>query len=86
MQNENQTAPDVVTILWRRNQNGSRTIVAATVIGSAHPCENCLQPGDRFSAARTCLLNNGFQRVFQEMFGDFGVSVFVRTSTNMNCQ
>lgn len=77
--------PDIVFIIWRRNPNNpgaSRRIVQATVFGSANPCANCLDENDRFSRAQRCLLNSGFMRQFQERFGDFGVSVFVRTSNN----
>jgi hypothetical protein len=73
--------PDVVTILWERNpleRQAPRTIVAATMIGSANPCGLKLQPGDRFRSARRCLLANGFEEIVNERFGVFGTAVFVR--------
>ncbi|MGZ4159387.1 MAG: hypothetical protein ACXVNF_01115 [Neobacillus sp.] len=75
--------PDVVTILWQRNPlnpESPRTIIQSNVIGSSHPCERLLEPGDLFVRARDCLLANGFRRVFQERFGVFGISVFLRNS------
>ncbi|MEH7333692.1 hypothetical protein V7161_13705 [Neobacillus drentensis] len=76
-------SPDIVFIFWERNQSDRRAprrIVQATVIGSANPCRNLLNPNDRFSRAQRCLLDNGFEREIQEEFGNFGVSVFVRSS------
>ncbi|WP_223592910.1 hypothetical protein [Neobacillus bataviensis] len=76
-------SPDIVFIIWERNSSNSRAprrIVQATVIGSANPCRNLLDRNDRFSRAQRCLLENGFEREFQEVFGTFGVSVFVRSS------
>ncbi|MGG3471134.1 hypothetical protein ABES02_27145 [Neobacillus pocheonensis] len=75
--------PDIVVIIWRRNsddRNAPRRIVQAAVIGSANPCADRLEQNDRFSRAQRCLLRNGFTREFQERFGDFGISIFVRTS------
>jgi hypothetical protein len=40
--------PDVVTILWERNpldRQAPRTVVEATVIGSAKPCGRLLAQG-----------------------------------------
>jgi hypothetical protein len=74
-------APDVVTILWQRNPlqpRSSRTIVNASVIGSASPCTRFLRNGVRYVNARDCLLNNGFQIITNERFSVFGVTVFVR--------
>ncbi|MCM3774143.1 hypothetical protein M3225_27395 [Priestia aryabhattai] len=73
--------PDVVTILWQRNPldiRAPRTIVEATVIGNARPCRRLLQTGDVYRIAVECLLDNGFEQVFSERLGVFGVSVFVR--------
>ncbi|MGG1676634.1 hypothetical protein ACIFOT_12900 [Neobacillus sp. NRS-1170] len=75
--------PDIVFIIWERNaddRRAPRRIVQATVFGSANPCRNLLDRNDRFSRAQRCLLENGFVREFQEVFGNFGVSVFVRRS------
>lgn len=75
--------PDVVTILWETNpldRQAPRTIVEASVFGSANPCGRFLQPGDQFRRARQCLLSNGFQEVSSERFDVFGVSLFVRFS------
>ena len=75
--------PDIVAILWQRvtiNGITTRRIVQAEVIGTENPCQGRLDPGDRLSRARECLLANGFERVFQERFGDFGVTIFVRNS------
>ena len=75
--------PDIVFIIWERNANDRRSprrIVQATVIGSANPCRNLLERNDRFSRAQSCLLENAFVREFQEVVGNFGVSVFVRRS------
>jgi len=74
--------PDIVAILWQRvtiNGVTTRRIVQAEVIGTANPCQGRLRVGRRFSRARECLLANGFERVFQERFGNFGVSIFVRS-------
>jgi hypothetical protein len=73
--------PDIVTILWQRNPldiQAPRTIVEATIIGSARPCQRLLQTGDSYRIAVKCLLDNGFEQVFSERLGAFGVSVFVR--------
>lgn len=73
--------PDVVTILWERNpldRQAPRTIVEASVIGSARGCRSRLQPGRSYRRARRCLLANGFRQVSSEHLGVFGVSVFVR--------
>ncbi|MGE7764212.1 hypothetical protein [Peribacillus sp. NPDC096540] len=72
---------DVVTILWERATLiplAPRTIVEATVIGSAAPCENTLNPGDCFRAAALCLLGNRFVQVLNLDFGLTGVAVFIR--------
>ncbi|MFJ7680705.1 hypothetical protein [Peribacillus butanolivorans] len=72
---------DVVTILWERATLiplAQRTIVEATVIGSAAPCDNTLDPGDLFRAAVICLLGNGFVQVLNLDFGLTGVAVFIR--------
>lgn len=71
--------PDVVTILWQRNPLRPlepRTIVQATVIGSADPCK--LKEGRQLRQAVTCLLANRFLLVFNLDLGVFGISVFVR--------
>ncbi|MEE3897155.1 hypothetical protein [Priestia megaterium] len=73
--------PDIVTILWQRNPlviRAPRTIVKTTIIGSARPCQRLLQTGDSYRMAVKCLLDNGFEQVFSERLGVFGVSVFVR--------
>lgn len=73
--------PDVVTILWERNPlrpQSSRTIVEATVIGSADSCK--LSTGKCYRKAVNCLLSNDFVRVSNTRLGVFGVSVFVRVS------
>ncbi|NRD79169.1 hypothetical protein HPT25_17565 [Bacillus sp. BRMEA1] len=75
--------PDVVTILWERNpldRQAPRTIVEASVIGSADGCSRFLRTGRRYTSARNCLLDNGFEQILSESFGVFGVSVFVRFS------
>ena len=72
---------DVVTILWQRNPldiQAPRTIVEATIIGNARPCRRLLQTGDIYRSAVNCLLDNGFEQLFSERLGVFGVSVFVR--------
>ncbi|WLD94419.1 hypothetical protein [Alkalihalobacillus sp. AL-G] len=72
--------PDVVTILWERNplnQRAPRTIVEATVIGSAAPCNRFLGSGESLARAENCLLDNGFKRISEDRLGVFGVSVFV---------
>ncbi|MFP5105446.1 hypothetical protein ACSU6B_01550 [Neobacillus sp. C211] len=77
----NTRPPDVVAILWEVVTNNgitTRRIVEAEVVGTANPCQRRLVPGRRLSRARECLVANGFDRVFQERFGDFGVSIFVR--------
>ncbi|WP_442597906.1 hypothetical protein [Neobacillus sp. D3-1R] len=73
--------PDVVTILWQRNPlhpHSPRTIVEATVIGSADPCNRFLRTGEIYACAKECLLENDFTKVFEERLGVFGLSVFVR--------
>jgi hypothetical protein len=73
--------PDVVTILWQRNpldRRAPRTIVEATIIGNAEPCQRFLQTGKRYRKAANCLLNNGFEQVTNERLGVFGIAVFVR--------
>ena len=75
--------PDVVTILWQRNpldRRAPRTIVEATVIGSARPCQQLLQNGKRYRTAAECLLDNGFKQITNERLGVFGIAVFVRNS------
>ncbi|MFC0272628.1 hypothetical protein ACFFIX_14425 [Metabacillus herbersteinensis] len=75
--------PDVVTILWERNplkRRAPRTIVEATVIGNADPCDRFLENGEQLVCAEDCLLDNGFKKVFEERLGVFGLSVFVRES------
>lgn len=72
---------DVVTILWERATLiplAQRTIVQATVIGSAAPCANNLDPGDSYRAAVRCLLGNRFVQVLNLNFGRTGVAVFIR--------
>ncbi|MFE0504803.1 hypothetical protein ACWF7H_12300 [Peribacillus butanolivorans] len=72
---------DVVTILWERTSLiplTQQTIVQATVIGSAEPCDNTLNPGDSFIAAVLCLLENGFVKVLNLDSGLTGVAVFIR--------
>ncbi|MGG5254251.1 hypothetical protein ACQYAD_12215 [Neobacillus sp. SM06] len=75
-------SPDVVTILWSRNPlrpRSFRTIVDATVIGSASPCNRFLRSGQHYVDARDCLLANGFRLVSQQRVGSvYGVAVFVR--------
>jgi len=74
--------PDIVVILWQRvtiNGVTTRRIVEAAVVGTANPCQGRLDPGDRLSRARECLQANDFNRVFQERFDDFGVSIFFRS-------
>ena len=73
--------PDVVTILWERNPlrpQSPRTIVEATVIGSADSCK--LSTGTSYRKAVNCLLSNEFVRISNTCFDVFGVSVFVRVS------
>ncbi|OIK09912.1 hypothetical protein [Bacillus sp. MUM 13] len=73
--------PDVVTILWQRNPLRPlqpRTIVDATIIGSAKPCRNDLDEGSRLRDAVACLLRNGFLMVSSTDLGIFGASVFIR--------
>ncbi|SFC64794.1 hypothetical protein SAMN05443252_10560 [Bacillus sp. OV322] len=73
--------PDVVTILWQRNPLRllePRTIVEATIIGSANPCRNDLDEGSRLRDAVACLLRSGFLLVSSTDLGIFGVSVFIR--------
>lgn len=73
--------PDVVTILWERNplrERAPRTIVEATVIGSADPCQRFLRANERFVCAEDCLLDNGFRKVCEQRLGVFGVALFVR--------
>jgi hypothetical protein len=74
--------PDVVTILSQRNplrRRSPRTIVEASVIGSAKPCKRFLRDNERFSCAEECLLDNGFKKVSEENLGGvYKVSVFVR--------
>ncbi|MFB6802300.1 hypothetical protein [Peribacillus butanolivorans] len=72
---------DVVTILWERASLiplAQQTIVQATVIGSAAPCANTLNPGDSYIAAVLCLLGNGFVQVLNLDSGLTGVAVFIR--------
>ncbi|MED3688985.1 hypothetical protein NST21_07250 [Peribacillus sp. FSL K6-1552] len=72
---------DVVTILWERATLiplAQQTIVQATVIGSAAPCANTLNPGDSYIAAVLCLLGNGFVQVLNLDSGLTGVAVFIR--------
>jgi hypothetical protein len=86
-QNENvwiPRSPDVVTVLWNRNplqHRAPRTIVDSAVIGSADPCNRTLRNGQKFVCAEDCLLDNGFEKVFEEKLGSvFGLAVFVRQS------
>ncbi|HYK71534.1 MAG TPA: hypothetical protein VEV44_00165 [Pseudoneobacillus sp.] len=75
--------PDVVTILWQRNPLqplSPRTVVQAAVIGNADPCSSFLRNGQRYACAKECLLENDFTKVFEERFGVFGLSVFVKDS------
>lgn len=79
--------PDVVTILWQRNPlslTSPRTIVEATVIGSANPCIRDLRNGKRYVCAEDCLLANGFEKIFEERLGLFGLAVFVREDVAMD--
>ncbi|CAH0232249.1 hypothetical protein [Peribacillus simplex] len=72
---------DVVTILWERTSLiplTQRTIVQASVIGSAAPCKNTLDPGDSYRAAVLCLLGNRFVQVLNLDSGLSGVAVFIR--------
>ncbi|MFJ7976615.1 hypothetical protein JNUCC23_09360 [Peribacillus sp. JNUCC 23] len=70
--------PDVVTILWQRNllTPFTPTIVEATVIGSAKPCN--LNAGQSLITASICLLSNRFVLVSNIDLGVFGISEFVR--------
>jgi hypothetical protein len=74
--------PDVVTVLWVRNPlqpRSPRTIVDSAVIGSADPCNRTLRSGQLFVCAEDCLLDCGFEKVFEEKIGSvFGLSIFVR--------
>ncbi|MFZ3591210.1 hypothetical protein ACOI1C_18690 [Bacillus sp. DJP31] len=73
--------PDVVTILSVRNplrRRAARRIVEATVIGNARPCGRFLRENERLSLAKKCLLDNGFEKVFEEKSGVYKVSVFIR--------
>ncbi|HEX6923681.1 MAG TPA: hypothetical protein VF149_07645 [Bacillales bacterium] len=73
--------PDVVTILWVRNplrRRSPRTIVEATVIGNADPCNRFLRANEKFVCAEDCLLDNGFKKVCEDKMGVFGVSLFIR--------
>ncbi|KZZ82683.1 hypothetical protein [Bacillus sp. SJS] len=75
--------PDSVTILWQRNpldRRAPRTIVEASVIGSAKPCQRLLQNGMRYRDAAECLRSNGFEQITSERLGVFGLAVFVRES------
>ncbi|CRK83524.1 hypothetical protein [Neobacillus massiliamazoniensis] len=75
--------PDVVLIVWARNPlspTSSRRIVETAVNGSARPCNSLLVPDNRYTRARDCLFENGFEQVFQGRRGVFGISVFVRLS------
>ncbi|MGW6298946.1 hypothetical protein [Peribacillus butanolivorans] len=75
------TTVDVVTILWERTSLiplTQQTIVQATVIGSAAPCANTLNPGDSYIAAVLCLLGNRFVQVLNLDSGLTGVAVFIR--------
>lgn len=71
--------PDIVIIL-SEIEDGRRVIVETIIVGSANPCRRRLDVGDRLARARRCLEDAGFVREFQEEFGDFVVSVFVRNS------
>ncbi|MFP8644785.1 MULTISPECIES: hypothetical protein [Priestia] len=55
-----------------------RTVVEATVIGSAKPCGRLLAQGQRYRSAAHCLLDHGFEQITAERLGVFGVAVFVR--------
>lgn len=75
--------PDVVTILWQRNPldlTAPRTIVQSSIIGSSRPCTRLLADDKTYSAARDCLLRNGFKQLSSDRLGVFGVSLFVRQS------
>lgn len=73
--------PDVVTVMWQRNplrDNSPRMIVEANVIGSVDPCENLLRRGRRLSSAEECLLDNGFRVKYENRYGVFGITLYVR--------
>jgi hypothetical protein len=73
--------PDVVTILWQCNPlrpGSAATILEAQIVGRAIPCTRFLRQHQSLCSAKDCLLDKGFKEVFEEDFGVFGISVFVR--------
>lgn len=75
------TPPDVVTVMWQNNplrNTSPGIIVDVNIIGSADPCSNVLRRGRRFRVAEDCLLENGFLVEYEERFGVFGVTLFIR--------
>lgn len=73
--------PDVVTVMWQKNplrDHSPRMIVETNVIGSVDPCESLLRRGRRLSSAEECLLDNGFKVKYENHYGVFGITLFIR--------